>query len=270
MYKLITIDMDGTLLNDKHELTDEVRSTLQTAKARGVKVVLCTGRPIGGVHRYLEELHLNEEGDYVITYNGALVQNSNTNEIVSKYSLGYEDLKLLYDLSLELKTSIHFFNYTNLYTLNQNIHKYTVAESYITQVPLSYLRLEGISKNILLPKIIFVDEPEHLNQVIASIPISLREKYAMVRSEPFFYEFLHPKVSKGNAVKHLAKILGIEQQEVMSIGDNRNDLTMIEYAGCGVAMGNAVPELKEIANFQTLSNNNNGVAHAIQKLVLNN
>ena len=114
----------------------------------------------------------------------------------------------------------------------------------------------------------FIDEPERLNKVIAQIPASIKEKYMMVQSAPYFLEILHPEVSKGNAVKKLAEKLGIKQQEVMSIGDNGNDLSMIEYAGCGVAMENAIPEVKKSADFQTRSNNENGVAYAIQELVL--
>ncbi len=268
VYKIIAIDMDGTLLNDHHEVTEEVRNALHKAKEQGVKIVLCSGRPIGGMRRYLKDLKLDEEEDYVIAYNGALVQNTHTNEIVSELSLGYEDLKLVHELSVELSTSMHFFDADNLYTPNHNISKYTVYESYINQIPLHYRQVKEIPANILLPKIMFIDEPDRLSKVIAQIPASLKEQYMMVQSTPFFLEILHPKVSKGNAVKQLAEKLGIRQQEVMCIGDNGNDLSMIEYAGCGVAMGNAIPEVKKSANFQTLSNNENGVAHAIQELVL--
>jgi HAD superfamily hydrolase (TIGR01484 family) len=76
------------LLNDLHEVTEEVRNALYAAKKQGVKIVLCTGRPLGGVSRYLEELNLNEDGDYVIAYNGALVQNTHTQEVVSELSAG--------------------------------------------------------------------------------------------------------------------------------------------------------------------------------------
>lgn len=114
----------------------------------------------------------------------------------------------------------------------------------------------------------FIDKPENLSRVITSIPKDVREKYTMVRSAPFFYEILHSEASKGNAVRQLAQLLGIEQAEVMCIGDNGNDLTMIEWAGCGVAMANAIPEVLEAANFQTRSNNEHGVAHAIHELVL--
>ncbi|MGE1104401.1 HAD hydrolase family protein, partial [Peribacillus simplex] len=78
------------------------------AKAEGVNIVLCTGRPIGGVRRYLEELNLQEEGDFVIAYNGALVQNTYTNGVVAEQSLGFEDLKSLYELSLQLDTPMHY------------------------------------------------------------------------------------------------------------------------------------------------------------------
>ncbi|MCC2929927.1 MULTISPECIES: sugar-phosphatase [Bacillus] len=268
MYKLIAIDMDGTLLNDHHEVTAEVRDALHAAKAEGVKIVLCTGRPIGGVRRYLDELNLIEEGDYVIAYNGALVQNTHTKEVVTELSLGYDDLASLYDLSLELETPMHFFDSANLYTPNRDISEFTVYESYVTQVPLHYRKIEEMPKDILIPKVMFIDKPEHLSHVITSIPKDVREKYTMVRSAPFFYEILHPEASKGNAVRQLANLLGIEQAEVMSIGDNGNDLTMIEWAGCGVAMANAIPEVLEAANFQTRSNNEHGVAHAIHELVL--
>lgn len=90
----------------------------------------------------------------------------------------------------------------------------------------------------------------------------------MVRSMPFYYEILHKDASKGNAVELLAGHLGIRREEVVCIGDNENDLTMIEYAGCGVAMGNAVPKVKAIADFETRTNNEHGVAYAIEKLVL--
>ncbi|MTT31146.1 sugar-phosphatase [Terrilactibacillus sp. BCM23-1] len=268
MYKLIAIDMDGTLLNDQHEVTSEVRSALHAAKAKGVKIVLCTGRPIGGVRRYLKDLELDQEGDYCIAYNGALVQHTYTNEIITELSLGYSDLRRFYDLSLKLRTNMHFFDSANLYTPNKDISKYTVLESYMTQVPLHYRAIEEIPEDILLPKIMFIDEPEHLNEVIAAIPNELREHYTMVRSSPYFYEMLNPAASKGNAVRKLAETLGINRQEVICMGDNGNDLSMIEFAGCGVAMANAIPEVKEIANYQTRSNNENGVAHAIHELVL--
>ncbi len=267
MYKLLAIDIDGTLINDRKEVTREVNEAIQEAKRKGVKVVICTGRPIGGVHGFIEELDLHDQ--YVVTFNGALVQHSETKEVASEISLAHEDLMTLYGVSQELKTSMHFFDSQRIYTPNKDISSYTVVESFVNGVPLHYREMEEIPSDILIPKIMFVGEPECLEKTIAAIPATLKEQYTMVRSAPFFYEILHPSVSKGNAVKLLAEKLGIAREEVICIGDGENDLTMIEYAGCGVAMGNAEESVKEIAQFHTRSNNEHGVAYAIEHLILN-
>lgn len=268
MYKLIAIDMDGTLLNDRHEVPEDVKYTLAEAKKQGIKIVLCSGRPIGGIQSYIKALNLNQEGDFAIAYNGALVQDTHTNEVVAELSLGHADLVKLYELSMELKTPMHFFDTKGVYTPNADISDYTVLEAYLSEIPLGYRQVSDIPTNISIPKIMFVNHPDKLNRTIEELPKSLNEQYTIVQSAPYFLEFVHPSASKGNAVKMLAEQLGIKQEETMTIGDNGNDLSMIEYAGCGVAMGNAIPEVKAAADFQTRSNNESGVAYAIRKLAL--
>ncbi len=265
----MAIDIDGTLMNDRKEITKEVNDAIQAARAKGVRVVICTGRPIVGVQSIIEELKLNDKDDYVVTFNGALVQNTHTNEVESQITLTYEDLKELYKLSLKINSPLHFFDTENLYTPNRDINRYTIHEAHINQIPLHYRPIAEVPTDMIIPKVMFIDEPEHLNHIIANIPESIWDKYALVKSAPFFLEFLDPSVSKGNAVKQLAEKLSIKQEEVICIGDGENDVSMIEYAGCGVAMGNAESVVKEVAQFQTLSNNENGVAYAIEKLVLN-
>ena len=268
MIKLVAIDIDGTLLNDQHEVTDEVKTALHAAKEKGVKVVLCTGRPIGGVKQYLEALNLTQDGDYVIAYNGALVQNAHTKEVVSELTLEYKDLQTVYEISKELGSPMHYFDSANLYSPNRRISEYTVLESYLTTVPLSYMSVEEAPKDIVIPKMMFIDEPKKLDEIIAQIPEKMKEEYMLVKSAPFFLEILNPNVSKGNAVKLLSETLGIKQEEVMAIGDNGNDVTMVSYAGCGVAMENAIPELKDVADHITASNNDHGVAKAIDQFIL--
>ncbi len=260
--------MDGTLLNDHHEVPEDVQHALDEAKRQGIKIVLCSGRPIGGMRSYIKALNLEEEGDFVIAYNGAFVQDTHTNEVVAELSLGHEDLVKLYDLSIELKTPMHFFDVDGLYTPNSDISEFTVLESYINKIPLSYRQVSDVPTTLSIPKIMFIDEPTSLNQTIQELPEYLNEQYTIVRSSPYFLEFVHPSASKGNAVRKLSEQLGIKQEEVMSIGDNGNDLSMIQYAGCGVAMDNAIPEIKAAADFQTRSNNDSGVAYAIEKLAL--
>ncbi|GLC90047.1 sugar-phosphatase [Lysinibacillus piscis] len=268
MYKLLTIDMDGTLLNNNHEVTAEVREALQEARAKGVKVVLCTGRPLAGVQSYIKELQLNGEEDFVIVNNGAIVQSTYTNEILFKQFLNYQDLMLIHQTSYELQTPLHFFDENCLYTTNKLISPYTVHEVYLTKIPFRYTTFDEVSRDIEMPKAMFIDEPAKLDATIERMPAIMKEKYALVKSAPFYLEILHKEVSKGTAVQKLAEKLGIAREEIMAMGDNENDLSMIQYAGCGVAMGNAIESVKAVADYVTISNNEHGVAHAIRELIL--
>ena len=117
-------------------------------------------------------------------------------------------------------------------------------------------------------KVMMIDEPAILDKAIARIPPEVKEKYTVLKSSPYFLEILDKRVNKGTGVKSLADVLGIKAEEVMAIGDQENDIAMIEYAGVGVAMDNAIPAVKEVANFVTKSNLEDGVAWAIEKYVL--
>ncbi|WP_341302116.1 sugar-phosphatase [Lysinibacillus sp. FSL H8-0500] len=268
MYKLLAIDMDGTLLNEHHEVTIEVREALDEVRRKGVKVVLCTGRPLAGVQSYIKELQLDGEEDFIIINNGAIVQNTSTNEVISKQFLNYQDLTLIHQISYELQTPMHFFDENCLYTTNKLISPYTVYEAYVTKIPFRYTAFDDVPRDIEIPKAMFIDEPALLNQTIERIPAIMKERYMLVKSMPFYLEILHKEVNKGAAIKQLAEKLGIQREEVLAIGDNANDLSMIQFAGCGVAMGNAIPAIKAIADYETTSNNENGVARAIYDLLL--
>ena len=113
-----------------------------------------------------------------------------------------------------------------------------------------------------------IDEPEILQKAVDNLPQEVYDKYTVVRSTPYFLEFLNKAVNKGTGVELLAKHLGVNQEEIMTFGDAGNDLDMIVYAGMGVAMANGFDEVKEVANYITDSNENDGVAKAIEKFVL--
>ena len=117
-------------------------------------------------------------------------------------------------------------------------------------------------------KIMYIDEPEVLEEGIKRLPQELYDKYTVVRSAPFFLEFVNKESSKGVGLKALSEHLGITEKEVIAVGDANNDLSMLEYAGLGVAMENGTKEVKEIANYITKSNEEDGVAHIINKFIL--
>lgn len=265
--KLVAIDIDGTLVNNNREITPEVFEAIQKTKAAGVKIVIATGRPLLGVKNILESLNLLDTGDYVITYNGALVQATATGEAFIDEPLTYDDYLDIEMESRRLDTPLHSITMSTIYTHNRNISKYSINEAYITGLPLKYRTAEEMSKHEII-KMMYIDEPEKLDATIAKQPQRFRERYTIVKSTPFYLEILNKNASKGLAVQHLAEKLGISHEETMAIGDEENDRSMLEAVGNPVVMANGNPELKKIAKYITKSNEESGVAHAINEWVL--
>ena len=267
-YKLIALDIDGTLINSSNQITENVKLAIQKAKEKGIKVVLCTGRPLKGVEKFLDELSLREKGDYAATFNGALIQDTFTKDARCHLTLNYEELVNLYNLSIEIGSRSHFYDTKTLYTFNKDVSDFTVLESHLTGTHLNVTTLDDVPKDINMSKFMMIDHPEILDECVKKIPQEYYEKYTIVRSTPFFLEILRPEANKGSGISLLAKELGLKQEEIICVGDAGNDKHMIEYAGLGVAMGNATDEIKEMADYVTLSNDEDGVAHVINKFIL--
>ncbi|GGC81935.1 sugar-phosphatase [Enterococcus wangshanyuanii] len=263
--KLVAIDIDGTLLDSNRKITPKVKETLQKANKKGIYIVLCTGRPLPGVKDQLTELDLYGDNDYVITYNGSLVQATKTNKIISEYSLSHDDFLEIELMSRKVGTHLHTIDDKAIYTANRDIGKYTVHEAYLVDMPLKYRTVEEMTPDLSIIKMMMIDEPEILDKAISQLPEEFSNKYTTVKSTDFYYEILNKEASKGNALAKLADHLGIKQSEVMAIGDNENDLSMIEYAGIGVAMGNATENVKQAADVHTSSNDEDGVAEVLLK-----
>ncbi|MDF2882644.1 MAG: sugar-phosphatase [Clostridiaceae bacterium] len=267
MFKLIALDMDGTLLREDKTISPESFDAIKNAKRNGVSIILATGRPLQGIKRYLKQLNLVGYDDYAITFNGALIQNIKTSEVIAKNIMSHDDLEYLYYLSLNLKVNIHTLTYDSCLTPKWS--KYSQLEASQNEIQLEIVDFTKLDSSIPLVKIMFIDYGKILDEVIKNLPKEVYDKYTVVRSAPYFLEFLNKKVNKGFGVETLADNLGIKRDEVICIGDAGNDVHMIKYAGLGVAMGNAFPEVKKIADYITKTNEENGVAHVINKFILN-
>lgn len=265
MYKLIALDMDGTLLNEKKEISKGNQIAIDAVKSEGKKVIIATGRPLKGVESYLDKLGMNADDDYVVAFNGALVQNVKTGEVISKTVLSYEDYEYLYKLSMELDVNIHFLTEDEVVTPKHN--KYTEVEATINGINIVEESVEA-SKGKTVVKVMFIDSKEKLDKIENMIPKEVKERYNVLRSADIFLEFLHKSVNKGTGVKAVAEQLGLNQSNVISVGDAGNDVDMIMYAGLGVAMGNGYEEVKKVADYITLSNEKDGVAHVIHKYMI--
>lgn len=266
--ELIAIDLDGTLLDPSHQITEEVKQAIQSAKAAGVKIVICTGRPLPGAIGFLDELEISGSDDYIITYNGGLVQNVETGEVVIRHMMDHQDYLKLNDAASQAGSHFHAINNDGIFTPNKDISEYSVREAYLIGLPLFYRSKEEMDPTAIYNKTMMIDKPDVLEAAVSRLPKSLYDDYTILRSEPFFLEILNKKASKANAVQELSELLSIKQENVMTLGDGGNDLDMIEWAGYGIAMANATDAVKAAAFDVTSSNAENGVARAIEKYVL--
>lgn len=265
--QLVAVDIDGTLLTSDRQITPAVFEAVQAAKAAGVKIVITTGRPIPGVAPLLEALQLNEPGDLVITFNGALIQDAATGEVLVEDTLSYEDYLDIEWLSRKLGVHMHAITREGIYTANRNIGRYTVHESNLVNMPIFYRTPEEMADKQIV-KTMLIDEPDVLDAAIQQLPAEFYDRFTIVKSAPFYLEILSKTANKGLAVKHLADRLGLTLAETMAIGDEENDRAMLEVVGTPVVMENGKPELKAIAKYITKSNEDSGVAHAINTWVL--
>ncbi|MFC3911921.1 sugar-phosphatase [Pseudaeromonas sharmana] len=267
MYKLIALDMDGTLLREDGSISARTQRAIAEAKAKGVRVVLASGRPLSGMARFLDQLALTSHQDYVLSYNGALIQNVGSGDVLSRNVLTGKDVRELYRLSQQLGVNIHAFSHTRG-LIAPRTSRYTEVERSHNDLTLTLVDFAAIPEDEAILKVMMVDEPALLAEAMAQLPETVYQHYTVLLSTPYFLEFLHPHSNKGNGVAQLAAHLSIEPQAVICVGDAGNDAHMIDFAGLGVAMGNATDALKQQADYITLSNEDDGVAHVIEKFIL--
>lgn len=264
MYKLIAVDVDGTLLNSAGILTEETKKAITACVERGVIFSISSGRPIQGVEYLNQMLGLDLP---FITYNGAMVVMGKSKEILYEQKLSSQNAKNIIELGKKFDTTIMVWMENKLYTneLNDRTNKYKE----IAKVePILIDDVDELIKNGVT-KILWYDEIEKIEKYQSEVGKYLFDSVNYHTSRPMFLEFVDINASKAIAMKRLGDHFGIEQSEMIAIGDGYNDLSMIEYAGLGVAMGNSKEAIKEKADFTTLSNDEDGVAHVIHKFILN-
>lgn len=273
MIKLIAIDMDGTLLNGKKHIDKVQKEAIHEAIEVGIKIVLCTGRPLYGILPFYEELGLSEldsEG-YVILNNGCSIHKTKNWELIDQVNFTSDDIDYLYkfsegyDINFTLVNDYYYFNIDDRKPTDELITDAGFVFSDITNISLKEAK-NGKHKII---KIMFLGNPNIMANFQKENESILKDKYSSVLSQPYIYEILPKGNNKGTGLKKLAKKLGIKQEEIMAIGDGNNDIEMFEYANYSVAMENGTKPARKAAKYQTDSNENNGVAKAIRKYALN-
>lgn len=241
--KLIALDMDGTLLNDKREISQANRLAIQEVQRKGIHVVLSTGRSVLNCRPHAQALELSS---YIVTVNGSEIWDDNE-ELVERKVVQTEDIKFMLELSKEHKT---------------NFWAISTDQNWYNEMPVDIHAYDWL-------KFGFDVEDDDVREFILQ-ELQKKNQFEISNSHPKNIEVNALGINKANGLKIVCNRLGIGLEQVMAVGDSKNDLAMIEEAGLGVAMGNAQEIVKRKADWITTSNNEDGVAAAIKKWVLGN
>lgn len=283
MYKMIILDLDGTLLNDYKKISQETIDLINRAyKEKGIISVIATGRPLAYVNEICN-IYGNSFSNYIIACNGALIKDSKTNQYIHKDTFTNEEILNLRNIFLQENADYMMLhtdgqtiieaedskslqnsgiNLSNKQTKTENIEKIIRNNSNLTTL------LCLIGGNIpTLEKII--KKVNTIQGIESSIICHYLCKTEGGIFESNYIDIMKESCSKKKAIQILTDKLGIKQEEIMVMGDGGNDISMFECAGLKIAMANAEPCLKERADFITTSNNESGVAKAIQKFIFN-
>lgn len=262
MYRLVAIDLDDTLLDNSGNISPSTKAALAEAAARNVAITLATGRMYASARAVARQLALDAP---LITYQGSLVKQM-SGEVLYERHVPAEAVQQIHQTCSE--RGLHLQAYVNdvLYVPEDN----DKARAYSANSNIPFVVAADFAAVLRQPqtKLLIIDEPAVLDNLQCHFKTSLGDRVQITKSKPHFLEFTHPEGTKGHALRFLAAHVGCTMDQTIAIGDSWNDRDMVEAAGLGVAMGNAVPSLKQVADYVAPGNDEEGVRHVIERFVL--
>ena len=287
-YKMIVLDLDGTLTNSKKEMTSRTRDTLLKAEQQGVRIVLASGRtrdtllkaeqqgvrivlasgrPTYGITALAEELDLKTYRGFILAFNGGRITDCATGKVVFDLPLNPEVVPPLYEAVK--KHGMEMLTYQDeKIAATKKANKYVLHEAFINKMPI--VEYTDFIHQIRYPinKCLVVGDPAPLHELELQLAETFKGVMDVYRSAGFFLECVPPGIDKAHSLERLFELTGIRREEVIACGDGYNDQSMIRFAGLGVAMANAPKDIQDSANYITYSNEEDGVAHVVEKFIL--
>ena len=290
MYKLLAIDLDGTLLNSYGEVSEKTKKALKEARNQGIEVVLSSGRTIDSVENLAIELGVD---NYLISGNGAVVYDIKEHQIIYNQFLSKEKIlqiakiceenSIYYNVYTETEIVTKSLSYNVLFYYYENLKKTEDKRTHINIVNDVVKYIEEYEKDRFLKiticeknRLIFNSILRKINEIkdldVLEVEFMSRKKVKNgtdeIPIEYFYTEITNENVNKWTALEFLMKKLEIKPKEVVAIGDNMNDKEMIENAGLGIVMGNSNSKMKELSDIIVKDNNSDGVCEAIEKYLI--
>lgn len=266
-YKLLVLDLDGTLTNSKKKITPFTCATLMEAQQQGLRIVLASGRPTYGIIPLAKQLEMDKYGGFILSFNGGKIIDYTTNEVLFSQTLDPEIVPILYKHAWNSGLAILSYNGKHILTENAE-DKYVKYESFLTKMKIK--ETDNFLRDLHQPadKCMIVGEPEDLVPLEEKLRQEVGRKIGVYRSEAFYLELVPKGIDKAASLARLLERLAITPEEIVAVGDGYNDVSMIRFAGLGVAMANAHEPVKANANYVTPhTNDEEGVAWLVKKLL---
>ena len=262
--KLVAIDLDGTLLNSDKKVSRKNFEIIKKLRAKGIFVVIATGRPLGGFSWILDDLELNSDDDYSITNTGSLIIKNKDKSDVSKKILSMGDYLNLKKI-INDKLQIGIYNKYNLYSNSEKVNKYFLFESEILKMPIEKIDEKDMSQRV--DSITITGNKDAVDEFEKNYNEILLKTYQTVRNVPEVFEVLHKEADKGQALKRLCEILNVDLKSTLAIGDSNNDKTMLNMAGVSATCENGRESVKEMVDIvSNYSNDEDGVCDILEKV----
>ena len=264
-YKIFASDMDGTLVDDKAELSGRTRAAIIKVVEAGVLFVTATGRPFSNVQIVNELFDVDMP---FIVFNGAAAYMGKSGKLLFEKFLDFELAKEAFDVGQSLDIPQIIWTGPRLWankeceeTVRYSKFSHGLDMSIVTDLAAIKGEVKGVSK------VLWIDAPENVKRLSGEMRAHFGDRLTCVSSMPHFLEFISNDAGKGTALAEVAKLYGIDKSEIMAVGDGYNDVGMLEYAGFSVAVDNAPDDIKAICDHVTLSNNDDGVAEVIDRFI---
>lgn len=274
--RVIIMDVDGTLLDNQKKVGAETKEVLIKAQKMGIKVILASGKPTSGLISLGKELEMDKHNGLFVSYNGSKVLDCETMNVLFNEAISVEDGKAVLE-------HMKKFEVYPMIDKDEYMYVNNVFADYIhvNGEPFDIVRYESRGGNFLLcekedlaefldykvNKILTAGEPDYLKDHYEAMMEPFKDKLACMFTAPFYFEFTACGIDKAKALDTVLKPMGYSIDEMIAFGDGMNDISMLKYVGTGVAMSNAEQALKDVSQYVTLSNEEDGIAKALYKYI---
>ena len=267
--KLLVLDLDGTLTNSKKEVTPRSRKALRAAQEAGIKIVLASGRSPFGIMPLAKVLDLDLFGSYILAFNGGCIMDCRTGEVLYRNVLDPSFNRPLLELAEEYGVASMSYkeDVSAVYTAFPD-HPVIRLVARNNNLPICHIEDMKGTVTYPVPKFLYMGDAGTMAKVEKDMQERFAGKLAIYRSEDRILDIMPQGVDKASSLAGLLKVLGFTREEMAACGDSYNDVSMIRMAGLGIAMANAVREAKDAADYITLSNDEDGVADAVERFLL--